>query len=105
MSRILCVSQNSDVRAAVSRVLSRAGWEVMTAAHAGHASLACVAAPPFDVLVVADEEAPGADGGALAVRLRRYCPELRVVRMRTNPFAADELIEAVLRAACALAVA
>ena len=40
MFRILFVSPDGDLRAVASRVLARAGWEVTTAAHAGHASLA-----------------------------------------------------------------
>jgi hypothetical protein len=46
-----------------------------------------------------------AEGDALAARLRRYCPELRVVRMTRRPFTADDLVDSVLREASALATA
>jgi CheY-like chemotaxis protein len=105
MSRILFVSQNGDLRAASARVLGRAGWDVTTAAHGGHASLACVEGPPFDVLVVVEGETNGADGSTLAIRLRRYCPALRLVTMPARPFTADELLDGVLREASALATA
>ena len=103
MSRVLFVSQDGDLRAACARVLGRAGWDVTTAAHGSHAWLACVDGAPFDVLIFVEGETDGADGGTLAVRLRRYCPELRVALMPARPFTADELIEAVLREACGLA--
>ena len=75
-----------------------------TASHGGHAVLACVEGPPFDLLVVVDGETNGADGSTLAVRLRRYCPDLQLVTMPARPFTADELVEGVLRAASAVAL-
>ena len=104
MSRILFVCHDGDLRAVSARVLARAGWKVTTAAHGGHASLACVEGPPFDVIVLADG-GTDAEGDALAARLRRYCPELRVVRMTRRPFTADDLVDSVLREASALATA
>jgi DNA-binding response OmpR family regulator len=104
MSRILFVCHDADLRAVSARVLARAGWKVTTAAHGGHASLACVEGPPFDVIVLADG-GTAAEGDALAARLRRYCPELRVVRMTRRPFTADDLVDSVLREASALATA
>jgi CheY-like chemotaxis protein len=114
MFRILFVSPDGDLRAVASRVLARAGWEVTTAAHAGHASLACAMEIPFDILVVEDDMAD-TSGAAIAYRLRRYCPELRVLRLCdrdgardaegmavVRPFTADDLIEAVAAAACAM---
>ena len=103
MSRVLFVTDDGDLRAVGARVLARAGWEVTTASHGGHALLACIDGPPFDVVVLADGDA--GDGDALAERLRRYCPELRVVSMSRRPFTADDLIDRVLREACALATA
>jgi DNA-binding NtrC family response regulator len=104
MSRVLFVSHDGDLRAVSTRVLTRAGCEVTTASHGGHASLACVEGPPFDVLVLADW-GTDAEGDALAARLRRYCPGLRVVRMTRRPFTADDLVTGVLREVFALATA
>jgi DNA-binding NtrC family response regulator len=113
MSRILFVSHDADLRAAAARALSRAGWHVTTAAHGGHAWLAC-ASDRFDVLVVEDEM-PDGSGGSLASRLR--CPALPVVRMCNRaaaagegiavvrPFTADDLTDAILRAACPISAA
>ena len=117
MSRVLLVSHDDHLRAAASRALARAGWNVTTASHAGHASLACVGGPAFDVLVV-ENQMPESSGRALASRLRRYCPDLQVVRLCeagvspagtgiavVRPFTTDHLIDAVLRAASAIPVA
>ena len=110
MVKILFVSHDADLRAAASRALTRSGFHVIAAAHAGHASLACAGEHSFDVLVI-DNEMPDATGTAILVRLRRYCPELQVVRMCeagtapgganmvVRPFTADDLIAAVLVAA------
>jgi CheY-like chemotaxis protein len=71
-----------------------AGCHVTTAAHAGHASLACVGRGAFDVVVIEDQMADGT-GPALAVRLRRYCPDIQVVRMcdpRPNMTSGEDLI-------------
>lgn len=117
MLRILFVTQDADLRAVVPRALAPAGWDVTTVAHAGHAVLACVERPDFDVLIVED---PMADTGsaALAERLRRYCPRLQLVRICgtdagnagegtavIRPFTADSLIGAVLLAASAIRAA
>lgn len=116
MSRILFVSHHEDLRAVASRALTRAGFYVATAAHAGHASLACVEGPAFDVLIVENEMIEGT-GSAVAARLRRYCPNLQVVRLCerdtmsgegiavVRPLTADDLIDAVLRAACTIPAA
>jgi CheY-like chemotaxis protein len=117
MSRVLVVSHDGDLRAVASRVLSQAGWNVIAASHAGHASLACVEGPAFDVLVVEDQM-PESSGRLVASRLRRYCPEIRIVRICDGavcpagegiavrrPFTGDDLIAAVLRAASAIPVA
>ena len=107
MPTVLFVSHDADLRAAAARVLTMAGCQVTTAAHAGHASLACMARDAFDVLVIEDQMADGT-GAALAGRVRRYCPDVQVVRMcdtRTEstsdeiavvrPFTAHDLIGAV----------
>jgi DNA-binding response OmpR family regulator len=110
MLKILFVSHDADLRAAASRALTRSGFQVTAASHAGHASLACAGERTFDVLVV-ENEMPDARGATIAARLRRYCPGLQVVRMCdagtgdlganvvVRPFTADDLIAAVLVAA------
>ena len=110
MLKILFVSHDADLRAAASRALTRSGFQVAAAAHAGHASLACSGEHTFDVLVI-ENEMPDASGTAIAARLRRYCPGLQVVRMCdagtdpggpnaiVRPFTADDLVTAALVAA------
>ena len=110
MLKILFVSHDNDLRAAASRALTRSGFHVTAASHAGHASLACAGENTFDVLVI-ENEMPDAAGATIATRLRRYCPGLQSVRMCdagtvangvnavVRPFTADDLIAAVLMAA------
>jgi DNA-binding NtrC family response regulator len=117
MSRILFVSHDASLRSVASRVLTRAGFYVATVPHAGHASLACLGGPGFDVLIVENELFEG-HGSNVARRLRRYCPELQVVRMCepgtsiagegiavVRPLTADDLVDAVLRAAALMPAA
>jgi DNA-binding NtrC family response regulator len=109
MFSILFVSHDADLCAAAGRALQRAGLSARTAAHAGHASLAC-AETQFDVLVI-ENEMPEGSGKRIAARLRRYCPDLGVVVMCdrrsivpadeiavVRPFMADDLVEAILAA-------
>jgi DNA-binding NtrC family response regulator len=111
MARVLFVSHDADLRAVASRVLVKAGCDVTPAAHAGHASLACMARETFEVLVIDDRMADGS-GALIAARLRRYCPDVQVVWMCearpaepvegiavVRPFTADDLIRAVTAAA------
>ena len=110
MLNILFVSHDADLRAAASRALTRSGFHVTAASHAGHASLACARENVFDVLVI-ENEMPDASAATVAARLRRYCPGLQLVRMCdqdtgtggpnavVRPFNADDLIAAVLLAA------
>ena len=81
MIAALFVSHDADLRAVASRVLSMAGCKVTAAAHAGHASLACMESEPFDVLVI-ERQMPDGSGQEIARRLRRYCPSAQVVWMR-----------------------
>jgi DNA-binding NtrC family response regulator len=74
---VLFVSHDADLRAAASRVLMNAGCRVRVAAHAGHASLACIAAT-FDVLVVDRDMADGSSA-AVADRFRRQYPQGNIV--------------------------
>lgn len=107
MPAVLFVSHDPDLRAVASRVLAMAGCRVTAAAHAGHASLACMERASFDVLVI-EGEMPDGSGQEIADRLRRHCPAVRVVRMwnadsptparglaLVRPFTADDLIRAV----------
>ena len=107
MTSVLFVSHDADLRAVGRRVLERAGCRVKTAAHAGHAFLACIENPTFDVLVI-ENELPEARGALVAERLRRNCPDMEIVRMCDSgsgtegpgsavvrPFLADDLIDAV----------
>jgi len=93
MITVLFVSQDVDLRAAAARVLTMAGCQVTTAAHAGHASLACRDRDAFDVLVIEDDRADGS-GTALAGRVRQYYPGVQVVTL-VRPFTAHDLIGAV----------
>lgn len=108
MTSVLFVSHDADLRALAARVLERAGFDVRTAGHGGHALLACVERGTFDVLVV-EQTLPEGPGRTIAARLRRHCPGLRTVLMCDHapagetaegvavvrPFTADDLIDAV----------
>ena len=112
MPSLLFVSHNADLRAVATRVLEREGWRVKAVEHGGHAFLACVENPVFDVMVI-ENDLPEGPGAAIARRLRRYFPQMEVVRMCdravapaaaeadgvgtavVRPFMADDLIEAV----------
>ena len=99
---VLLVSQDPDLRDVVSRVLRTAGYRVTATAHGGHAVLACLREAPFGVLIVDGDPAEGS-ARELAARLRRYCPELHLVRIGRpeavspdydlkRPFTADDLL-------------
>ena len=107
MISVLFVSHNKDLRAVAARALARGGFHVRTAAHGGHALLACVERGAFDALVI-EHDLPEGTGSAVSERLLRHCPHLHVVRMCDDvgdiagpgiavvrPFTADDLIDAV----------
>jgi len=106
MTTVLLVSHDGNLRAAGTRALERRGFRVTAAAHGGHALLAFVERGSFDALVI-EHDLPEGPGSVIAERLRRYCPDLRVVRMCdagaapgsgiavVRPFTADDLIDAV----------
>jgi CheY-like chemotaxis protein len=75
---VLIATGDSDFREAADRVLTREGYCVLTAAHSGHAVLACVANTRIDIVVtdLASEEMSGPE---LADTLRRYHPGLRAL--------------------------
>lgn len=75
---VLVVTPDANLRAASARVLADEGYTVLTAAHAGHAVLACLGAGRVDVLAV-ELAMDDLSGPALADRLRRHCPQLRTV--------------------------
>src|SRR4051812_33249450 len=76
---VLLVTDDGDLRVAGARVLGLEGYRVVTAAHSGHALLACLTATrPFDVLMT-ELAADDMSGPALAERLRRHQPALRTI--------------------------
>ena len=77
MTSVLFVSHDPDLRAVASRVLMNAGCRVRVAAHAGHATLACIAGT-FDVLVVDRLMADGSSA-TVADRFRGKYPEANIV--------------------------
>lgn len=106
---VLVVSSDSTVRESAAEMLERDGYTVVTAAHGGHALLACIKAGRVDVLAtelsMVDTSGPG-----LAARLRRLCPGLSTVYFANagtaecpgivvRPFTREDLRAAVARAA------
>jgi DNA-binding NtrC family response regulator len=113
MTSVLFVSHDADLRAVASRVLTNAGCRVRVAAHAGHASLACIASS-YNVLVVDREMADGSSA-AVADRFQKKYPEGNIVWIGDSkttgskdalelelarPFDAYDLIAAVSDATC-----
>ena len=99
---VLVVTPDANLRAASARVLADVGYTVLTAAHAGHAVLACLGAGRVDILAV-ELSMDDVSGPALAERLRRHCPELRTVYFAKSgtpecagvivrPFTRDDLL-------------
>jgi CheY-like chemotaxis protein len=102
---VLVVTPDADLRAAAARALESTGHTVVTAAHAGHAVLACLKAERVDLLV-AELSMEDLSGPALAARLRRFSPEMAAVyfgntgtveceRVIVRPFTRDDLLTAV----------
>ena len=75
---VLLVTSDADLRDAAARVLREEGYDVLTAAHAGHAVLQCLQAPRVDVGLI-EMSMDDVSGPALADRLRRQNPDLRTV--------------------------
>jgi DNA-binding response OmpR family regulator len=99
---VLFVTCDTDLREVAARVLAREGYCVLAAAHAGHAVLASLQAQRVDVAVI-EMSMADVSGRALADRLRRQNPNLRVIflaRSRTSegedvlvrPFTRDDLL-------------
>jgi DNA-binding response OmpR family regulator len=74
---VLFVSEDANLRAVIGRVLPVEGYDVVTARHSGHALLACLSRH-VDILVT-ERHLVQESGVALARRLRRHQPALRVV--------------------------
>src|SRR4051812_18478316 len=75
---VLIVSSDSNLCTAAGRVLENHGFHVTTAAHSGHALLACITGNPIDAALI-DAIPDDISAPALADTLRRHCPDLRVV--------------------------
>lgn len=112
---VLLVTADANLRGAAARALQAAGFDVRTAAHSGHATLAALTARRVDVLA-SDLASDDISGPALAERLRRHHPALEAVFFAqpgarecdgviVRPFTRDELLKAVGRAAAGPRVA
>lgn len=99
---VLVVTPDANLREVAARVLTREGYRVLTAAHGGHAVLACLQAARVDMLAV-ELSMEDVSGPALADRLRRHCPDLRSVYFARSgtpecqgvivrPFTRDDLL-------------
>ena len=112
-SRVLFVSGDADLRAAVTRVLEQDGYQVQAVAHSGHALLLCRTSS-FDLLVT-ELCGPDLSGPALAEQIRRHCPALTSlylgsasaadgeVNLLVRPFTKDDLLERIALALSAVA--
>jgi DNA-binding NtrC family response regulator len=100
-STLLFVTGDADLRAVAARVLGREGYNVLTAAHSGHALLACLTGR-IDILV-AEVALEDTTGPALAATLQRHQPGLRAVYLAdagtapaegviVRPFTRDDLV-------------
>lgn len=102
---VLVVTGDRNLRDACARVLTAEGYRVLTAAHAGHAVLACLKAGRVDLLA-AELSMDDMSGPALAERLRRHCPDLPAVYFANSgtpecggvlvrPFTREDLLRAL----------
>lgn len=76
---ILLVEDEAFVREVTGEVLRSAGYEVLTAKDAAEAASVYTARPGGVELLLSDVVMPGENGRALAKRLRRENPELKVL--------------------------
>lgn len=99
---VLLVAPDADFRAAAARALTLAGYQVVQAAHSGHAMLAALTVGRVDVLA-ADLAMDDLSGPALAERLRRHHGGLQTLYfgnpgtpqcdgILVRPFTRDELL-------------
>lgn len=102
--RVAVVSEDAQLSEACARVLRQEGYTVHTAAHSGHALLACLEGQPVDFLI-AELAMDDGSGPALARRMRRYNPNLRAIFIArpgttaqtagvlVRPFTRDDLLK------------
>ena len=102
---VLFVTGNADLRAVARRVLERAGHEVTTAPHSGHALLAGLECERIDILI-SEVQLDGVTGEWVAAALRRYHPEMRALFIANpgtasraglivRPFTRDDLLNEI----------
>ena len=105
---VLVVTPDAGLREVATRVLTREGYTVLTAAHSGHAVLATLRSGRVDMLAT-ELSMEDVSGPALAAQLRRHCPELAAVYFANpgstecegvlvRPFTRDDLLEALMMA-------
>jgi two-component system, cell cycle response regulator CpdR len=79
MARILVAEDDAGVRAVVTRALTHSGHSV-TPVPDGSAALGALAGESFDLLLT-DIVMPGMDGIALALKVAKDYPEMRILLM------------------------
>ena len=105
---VLVVSADANLRAASARVLEKEGYTVLTAAHSGHAVLACRNVGRIDLLAT-ELCMDDLSGPALSAKLARLCPGIRTVYFANagthecegvlvRPFTRDDLVAALAAA-------
>ncbi len=77
MARILVVDDEAAVRAAIRKILSRAGHDVLEAAD-GKTALTMYQEDPVDVVIM-DIYMPGMDGIEATIRLKHEFPDVKIV--------------------------
>lgn len=99
---VLFVTGDANLRAVGARVLEREGYNVVTAAHAGHAVLAGLTRGRIDILI-SEFTLDDMPGEALGDALRRHHSDLRSIYMAdagtpqrdgtvVRPFTRDDLL-------------
>ena len=79
LKRILVVDDNDEIRYMVSKILSRMGYEVLSA-NSGTNGLNLFMKNQFD-LVITDFDMPGIDGWNLAFHIKENSPSTLVILM------------------------
>jgi DNA-binding response OmpR family regulator len=105
---VAIVTEDGELADACARALADAGYAVHTAAHSGHAMLACLQGRRTDVLICELATQEGS-GPSLARRLQRYNPQLHALyiakegmlcdaeNVLVRPFTREDLIARVAR--------